>query len=242
MLQTESSASTVQQLQMDVALEQILHKHSDMLSPHQRKIAKSFVQHKGEQKYTPQSGEIFGMLKQMKETFETNLASSQKEEAENLSEYEDMKAAKETEIAAGTELADTKTTELASADEKNSESKESLSDTRDVLAADTEFLANLKEQCQNIDQEYEERTKTRQMEIQATSKALAFLSSDEAHDLFTRTFNFVQVTRSSTNTRRVQISKALKQAAKKFQDPRISELEVSVRLDAFTKVKKAIGD
>merc|ERR1719409_2557576 len=98
MLQTESSASTVQQLQMDVALEQILHKHSDMLSPHQRKIVKSFVQHKGEQKYAPQSGEIFGMLKQMKETFETNLASSQKEEAENLSEYEDMKAAKESEI------------------------------------------------------------------------------------------------------------------------------------------------
>jgi len=30
--------------------------------------------------YAPQSGEIFGILNQMKETFETNLASSQKEE------------------------------------------------------------------------------------------------------------------------------------------------------------------
>merc|ERR1719213_766507 len=218
MLQTESSASTVQQLQMDVALEQILHKHSDMLSPHQRKIAKSFVQHKGEQKYTPQSGEIFGMLKQMKETFETNLASSQKEEAENLSEYEDMKAAKESEIEAGTELADTKTQELASTDEKNAESKESLADTRDVLAADTEFLANLKEQCQNMDQEYEERTKTRQLEIQTTSKALAYLSSDEAHDLFTRTFNFVQVGSAVQSKRRTQVSKALAHAAETFKD------------------------
>merc|ERR1719213_1386098 len=244
MLQTESSASTVQQLQMDVALEQILHKHSDMLSPHQRKIAKSFVQHKGEQKYAPQSGEIFGMLKQMKETFETNLASSQKEEAENLSEYEDMKAAKESEIEAGTELADTKTQELASTDEKNAESKESLEDTRNVLAADTKFLANLKEQCQNMDQEYEERTKTRQLEIEATSKALAFLSSDEAHDLFTRTFNPALIQKRSTlhSARRTQVSNVLASAAQKYNDPRLSTLAVQARLDAFTKVKKSIQD
>merc|ERR1719456_731119 len=199
----------------------------------------AFVQ---EESNAPASGEIFGILKQMKESFETNLANSQKEEMQSQKDFEDLKAAKDEEIAAGQSLTDTKTQELATTDEKNAVSKEDLEDTQACLEADTDFLADLKMQCQNIDQEFEERTKTRQMEIQATSKALAFLSSDEAHDLFTRTFNFVQVTRSSTNTRRVQISKALKQAAKKFQDPRISELEVSVRLDAFTKVKKAIGD
>merc|ERR1719265_1767827 len=129
----------------------------------------------------------------MKETFETNLASSQKEEMENQKAYEDLKAAKEEEIAAGTSLADTKTQTLADTSEKNAMSKEDLEDTEASLAADTAFLANLKERCANMDSEYEERTKTRQLEIQAVSKALAFLSSDEAHDLFTRTFNFVQV-------------------------------------------------
>merc|ERR1719265_2684323 len=124
----------------------------------------------------------------------------------------------------------------------NAQSKESLSDTRDVLAADTEFLANLKEQCQNVDQEYEERTKTRQLEIQATSKALAFLSSDEAHDLFTRTFNFMQVRSTIRDKRRMQVSTALSQASKKFKDPSLAQLAVSARLDAFTKVKKAIQD
>jgi len=93
-----------------------------------------------------------------------------------------------------------------------------------------------------MDQEYEERTKTRQLEIQATSKALAFLSSDEAHDLFTRTFNFVQVGLKLQSNRRGQVSTALTRAAKKFSDPRLSELAVTARLDAFTKVKKAIGD
>jgi len=245
-LQEETSTVTMQQLQMWTGLQHQLHKNQNFLSdeftPKQRKAVFAFIQQATTSGYEPASGEIFGILKQMKESFETNLANSQKEETQAQKDYEDLKKAKETEIAAGTDLIDTKTSELAAADEKNAESKESLEDTRNVLAADTKFLANLKEQCQNIDQEYEERTKTRQLEIQATSKALAFLSSDEAHDLFTRTFNFVQVRSSSMHTRRAQVSKALKQVAQKFQDPRISELEVSTRLDAFTKVKKSIQD
>merc|ERR1719159_1232559 len=137
----------------------------------------------------PASGEIFGILKQMKESFETNLASAQKEEMTNQKAYEDLKAAKTDEIAAGQSQIDTKTQELGTTDEKNAQSKEDLEDTQATLAADTAFLADLKEKCANMDSEYEERTKTRQLEIQAVSKALAFLSSDEAHDLFTRTFN-----------------------------------------------------
>merc|ERR1719161_639106 len=129
----------------------------------------------------------------MKETFETNLSASQKEEMENQKAYEDLKAAKEEEIAAGQSQIDSKTVQLGNADEKKAQDTEDLEDTSEVLATDQAFLADLKERCANMDSEYEERTKTRQLEIQAVSKALAFLSSDEAHDLFTRTFNFMQV-------------------------------------------------
>merc|ERR1740127_54211 len=70
-----------------------MQKHSSMLTGvlthSQRKMMSSFVQAPEDyfdaeptfkQSYAPQSGEIFGILKQMKETFETNLSSSQKEE------------------------------------------------------------------------------------------------------------------------------------------------------------------
>merc|ERR1740133_331012 len=134
------------------------------------------------------------------------------------------------------------TQELATADEKNAQSKENLEDTRNTLAADTSFLADLKDRCQNMDQEYEERTKTRQMEIQAVGKALAFLSSDEAHDLFTRTFNFVQVGASIKSHKRAQASKLLSAVAQKMQDPRLSMLAVKARMDAFGEVKKSIQD
>jgi len=189
----------------------------------------------------PASGEIFGILKQMKETFETNLGSSQKEEMTNQKAYEDLKAAKEEEISAGQAQVDTKTSELADADEKGAAAKEDLEDTSSTLAADQKFLATLKEQCAALDAEYEERTKTRQLEIQAVSKALAFLSSDEAHDLFTRTFNFLQVSQGKSSHREKAAS-LLKAAAVRFHDPRLSTLAASARLDAFTKVKKSIQD
>jgi len=94
-----------------------------------------------------------------------------------------------------------------------------------------------------MDQEYEERTKSRQGEIGACSKALAYLSSDEAHALFSKSLGFVQVASTSTSSnKRAKVSKALKQAANKFHDPRLSLLAVKAKLDAFTEVKKSIQD
>merc|ERR1711935_500127 len=180
----------------------------------------------------------------MKETFDANLASSQKEEMANQKAYEDLKAAKEAEIAAGQEQIDKKTSELADTDEKNAQAKEDIEDTKKSLSADEEFLMMLKEKCPMTDKEWEERQKTRQLEMEAVSKALAVLSGDDAHDLFTRTFNpaLVQMEVAATSKRREQASKLLSQVAKKLNSPRLSALAYRVRLDAFTRVKKAIDD
>merc|ERR1719269_149860 len=154
----------------------------------------------------------------MKEDFESNLANSQKEELKAQGEYEDVKKGKSEEIAAGESQIETKTGELADSDEKNAISKETLEETSATLKADTEFLANLKEQCKNVDAEYEERTSTRQMEIGAVSKAMAFLSSDEAQDLVSKTFSFVQKSSSKAHHLKSKVSKILSKAASKFQD------------------------
>merc|ERR1719191_1136978 len=189
-------------------------------------------------------GAIIGVLSQMKETFETNLSSSQKEEMANQKAYEELKAAKEEEIRAGQEQLDTKTQELADTDEKNAQAKEDVEDTKNSLSADEEFLMMLKEKCSMTDGEWEERQKTRQLEMEAVSKALAVLSGDDAHDLFTKTFNpaLLQKESSMHSERHALASKVLEAVARKSQNPRLATLAVRVRLDAFTRVKKAIDD
>jgi len=243
-------------LNMAAVIDHQFKKHTALLhaivTPSQRKAIAAFVQSPGDyfdaeptfkQSYAPQSGQIFGILKQMKETFETNLSSAQKEEMQAQAAYEDLKAAKEAEIKAGTELKDTKTQELADTDEKLAQSKQDLEDTRNSLSADQKFLMNLKETCQMTDQEWEERQKSRAEEIKAVSEALAILSSDDAHDTFTRTFNFVQ-TKSEKKDRknRDEASALLFKAAKANGNPRLAALAARVRLDAFTKVKAAIDE
>merc|ERR1712187_147990 len=117
-------------------------------------------------------------------------------------------------------------------------------DTSKSLAADEEFLMMLKAQCQVTDKEWEERQKTRQLEMEAVSKALAILSGDDAHDLFTRTFNpaLLQESSSLDVSRRNAASKVLKAIADKHNNPKLATLAYKVRLDAFTRVKKAIDD
>merc|ERR1719310_1603078 len=234
-------------LQVTSTLQHTLTKHDNLLKgvlTHSQKAkAMAFIQ-TGDKTTAPQSGEIFGILEQMKETFETNLAASQKEESENQKAYEDLKAAKEEEISAGQKQIDSKTQELASTDEKLAQSKEDKKDTTASLAADEEFLATLKEKCSMTDSEWEERQKTRQLEMEATSKALAVLNSDNAHDTFTKTFNFAQETATSAlaNARREKASQVLGALAQKMQNPRLAALAMKVRLDSFTRVKKAIDD
>merc|ERR1719343_1830434 len=100
----------------------------------------------------------------------------------------------------------------------------------------------LKEKCSMTDKEWEERQKTRQLEMEAVSKALAVLSGDDAHDLFTRTFNPALLQVDRQDSRRARASKLLSEVAKRLNSPRLATLAVRVRLDAFTRVKKAIDD
>jgi len=264
---TETVAAVMEQAEEGVA--KVLQKNAkvldQMISPRQQRVLKSFVQGGAKGKKTasktsaPASGEIFGILKQMLESFESNLSQSQKEEAESQGAFEDLKAAKEEEIAAGKDLIDKKTQELASTDEKLATNKEDLEDTTAALSADEKFLMNLKTTCASLDDEWEMRQKARQEEIAAVAKALAILTSDDAHDLFSKTLGLTQdqensdtwdpaltgiafVQKKATKARRMQAVKVLEDAARKFNNPQLVELTTRARLDAFTKVKKAIDD
>merc|ERR1719421_1629410 len=194
-----------------------------VLTESQKSKIAAFVQGptSGAGSYAPASGEIFGILKQMKEEFETNLAEAQKNEKKSQAAYEELKAAKEAEIAAAQEQVTTKTQELATTKEKKAAAETDKEETMESLDADQKYLVNLKEKCALTDKEFEERLKTRQLEMQAVSKAMAVLNSDDAKDLFSSTFSFVQKesTRNLKSKRRADASKLLADLARKYNNP-----------------------
>jgi len=239
------------------AIQSAMKKHDHVLdgvlTHSQRRAIASFLQEPEgyldaeptfKQSYAPQSGQIFGILDQMRESFEGNLATSQKEEMANQKAYEDLKIAKKDEIDAGQEQIEAKTQKLATTEDKLAHAKEDLDDTKTSLSADEEFLMKLKEKCSMTDSEWEERQKTRQMEMEAVSKAVSVLSSDDAKDTFQNTFNpsLLQKEGVAQNSRRSSAANLLSKAASKLGSPLLATLAYRVRLDAFTKVKKAIDD
>jgi len=224
----------------------LMAKHAALLqgviTPKQRRALASFVQGPLNQAYAPQSGEIFGILKQMQETFEGNLSTSQKEEMASQEAFTNLKKAKEAEIQAGQDSAESKKQQLANADQTLAQSKEDREDTYASLSADKKFLMEVKVKCKMTDKEWEERQNIRQGEQQAVAKAIEILSSDEARDQFSKTFNpaaFLQTGQEGDRSR-TRAMEVLSKAAMK--NPKLAALTVAVRLDPFPKVKKAIDD
>merc|ERR1719484_365660 len=204
------------------------------LSTTQKDAVTAFLQQPaGFQSYAPQSGQIFGILKQMKETFETNLSASQKEELAAQDEFEQMKSAKLAEIAAAKKQVETKTVELAETDEKCATAKEDLESTKDALSADEKFLLDLKTKCKQTDEEMAERTKTRNEEIAAVSEAISILNADDAHDMFSKTLGFTQkkAVLDVSKSKRRQAIAILKDVAKKSGSAEIAMLAATAQLD-----------
>lgn len=239
------------------SIQNVMQLHSTMLmgalTKKDRDTVIAFAQNPvfGDSSYSSQSGEIFGILQTMLENFQKNLDQSQKEEASNSRAFDDLKKAKEEEIQAAVQQLNSKKEEHATTATNLAEDKVELENTKATLSSDEQFLMDLKKKCQMTDQEWEARQKTRTDEIAAVSKAIEILSSDEAHAHFSHNVNkaeeeeeaplkFIQ-TGESDNVRS-KASSLLQQVAGKTGNPRLSNLAVRVKLDAFTKVKKAIDD
>merc|ERR550537_1822050 len=198
---------------------------AESLSDKQRHTVMSLIQEKTSSSSlstfrTPASGEIFGILKQMKESFETNMASSKKEEEQAASDFVQMKEAKTKEIAAANDQIESKTVNLGDTEEKFAMSTQDKKDTEKAVAADTEFLADLKDKCAVADAEYQARVKVRTEEQQALSETLEILTNDEANDAFTKSMTFVQkraFTKLAGN--RVKAADYLKKAGKHLRNP-----------------------
>merc|ERR1719262_1254197 len=216
---------------------------NQILAPKDRDALDQFMQTKGG--YAPASGEIYGVLKQMRENFAENLKDMQGTESKAASEYAALKAAKTSEIAAGEKLEKEKTAQLGRTKVELSEAKEDLTDTENAMTADQAFLKDLKERCSVTDAEWEKRSAVRAKEIQAVSEAIGILTDDDAHDLFHKSLSFLQLSstrRVVTKAQRAReaASRVLLRQGQKTGNKALVQFAASARLDGFAAVTKDI--
>jgi len=194
------------------------------------------------QSYQPQSGQIFGILKQMKEDFDTDLSEEQKAEQKAVADFKALKESKLAEINTAKKAIIQYDQDLAAAGEQNAEALKELEDVEEQLAMDKEFLEKLQEKCADTDEEFEKRVKSRLEEIAAVEDTIEILNSDESFNNFGKTVDsFIQVSSSSEEkARRAKAAEVLQHAAARTNQPKLALLAISAQLDVFTKVKAEI--
>jgi chromosome segregation ATPase len=150
--------------------------------------------------YAPQSGEITGILKQLKDTMAKGLAEATSAEEADIKAYDALMTAKKKEVAAQTVAIEQKTVRSGELAVEIVQMKNDLSQTQKSLEEDKEFLANLKANCATKDQEWNEISKTRSDELIALAETIKILNDDDALELFKKTLP------SSAGTSLMQVS------------------------------------
>jgi chromosome segregation ATPase len=193
--------------------------------------------------YEPQSGQIIGILKQMKETMEKDLADAEAAEEQAIKEYETLVAAKAKEVEALTKAIEAKLESSGELALEIVEYKEDLSDTEETLAADKKFVAELKKGCSTKDAEWEERSKVRNEELLALADTIKLLNDDDALDLFKKTLPGASLLQMMV-TGKSMMNAAQSVLQQSPKDPRVALISLALNggTKSFDKVLKMIDD
>merc|ERR1719436_732615 len=193
--------------------------------------------------YAPQSGQIVGILKQMKDTMEKNLAEVIAEEEEAIKTFDALMAAKEKEVDANTAALESKLERVGQTGLDIVEMKEDLDDTKKALAEDTKFLAELQKGCATKQGEWDERCKVRADELLALADTIKILNDDDALDLFKKTLpsaSFLQMQTSSLQMKRRALA-AIQVAQARSKRPELDFIALALRERNQGPFDKVIG-
>jgi len=194
--------------------------------------------------YAPASGQITGILKQMTDTMNADLAEATGNEKSAIKAYTELMAAKEKEVNALTKAIEEKMVRLGKLQVEIVEMKEDLDDTGKALLEDKKFLADLKKNCKTKVGEHEANQKLRSEELLALADTIKILNDDDALELFKKTLPgasaFLQIQVTSGEER--QQALAMIKAARR--DPKLSFIALALqgkKVD-FGKVLKMIDE
>merc|ERR1719199_932213 len=130
---------------------------TSFLKPKQAQKVQSFLQAPFTGTYTAQSGEVVGILKQMKDTFEANLEEARATEAAAQKAFDEFIEAKAEELKMLEAAQAEKESIMADNDAALASKSEELESAKSEKAIKEEFLAELIPMCSEKAAEYEKR-------------------------------------------------------------------------------------
>jgi len=197
---------------------------------------------------SPATQEILGILKQMLDEMQKDLSELQATEASAVQNYEELVAAKKTELETLTAAIETKMTRVGELGVNIAMMKNDLEDEKEGLAEDSVLLRDLGKTCAAKTKEWKEREANRKQELIALAETIKILNDDDALDLFKKTLpsaSLLQVdeTDFAMRNRALKILKAAKsEKAAKPQPIDFIELALHGKQQGFEKVIKLIDD
>merc|ERR1719171_805253 len=214
-----------------------------------RDMLASFLSSSSGAQYVPQSGEVIGILKQMKDEMEADLKEAKATEEKAIADYKALVAAKKKEIEAATKAIEDKMTRVGELGVEVATMINDLEDTKEGLEEDKKFLADMDNICEQKKKEWAEYQKMMAMELLALADTIKILNDDDALELFKKTLpsaaSLLQVRSSAKELRRRALS-ALSgaRAPGAGRDTRLDLLEMALRgrKMGFEKIIKMIDD
>jgi len=210
------------------------------LDRYARQTLTDFLSTSTQTHYTPVSGEIIGIISQLQEDMEADLADITKTENDAQTNFEGLVSAKEKEIQAATSAIESKTERAGATAVQIVSLKNDLEDVKDQLGADEVFLMNLKKDCGTKGGEYDERKAARAQELVAISETIKILNDDDALDLFKKTLDspsFMQTVGSSRDLRNKALAE-LKKGKNSLSGPKFNFIALALhgKKQGFDKV------
>jgi chromosome segregation ATPase len=216
-----------------------------------RQTVLSFLSSAQGSDYSPISGGVTGILKQIHDDMSKSLADAAAVEETAISDHDGLMAAKAKEIAAHTKAIEQKSVRTGETAVSIVEMKNDLSDTQEALLNDKKFLAELATGCETKAAEWAERQKTRSEELVALSETIKLLNEDDALELFKKAVpsaasSLVQVSLDATRMRAGAL-KVLRAAQTRVTDqsrPGLDFITLALqgKTTGFEKVMKMIDE
>jgi len=204
---------------------------ADMI-PADRDLLASFLSEGSS--YAPKSGEITGILKTLKDEMDKDLADTTAAENSAIASSDSLVAAKNKEIQALTKAIESKTMRVGELGVKLAQMANDLEDTKEGLAEDQKFYADLDGNCAQKKADWAAYKEMEAKELVALADTIKILNDDDALELFKKTlpsasssFVQMQVSKSSLTQHALGALKVVHTVGKKA-DPRLDLIEMAM--------------